>query len=440
VPLNRRDAVDAARSILDGPRASERQRLNRISAALKPNHPSLSLPPGAPVAMRNLATKAQTNFLPLIVDTLSQVMKVEGYRAARAPQNARPWETLWQPNQLDARQTGVHRSALAYGVSYVTVTPGDPSPVLRGVSPRQMTAVYADPGEDEWPLLALRDDGQMLRLYDEESVYFLTKPGDAPGAVDLIERRDHDLGVCPVIRFRDRMLLDGDEQMGVIEPILSIQERIDETVFGLLVAQYYSAFKQRYVIGWMPDDEAESFRASASQLWTFDDSPEQVKVGEFAETNLSGYLDSKDAGIKDMAAISQVPPQNFALGGVSNLSAEALASLEAGKDRKADEITTSLGESWEQVLRLGAAAAGDNESAQDTSAQVRWKDATARSLAQTVDAVGKMVQMLGFPREMAFELIPGLSDQDVERAVALSAEGDAVAQLARMLDTQAPEV
>jgi hypothetical protein len=31
------------------------------------------------------------------------------------------------------------------------------------------------------------------------------------------------MGVCPVVRFRDRMLLEGDEQFGIIEPLIDIQ-------------------------------------------------------------------------------------------------------------------------------------------------------------------------------------------------------------------------
>jgi hypothetical protein len=48
------------------------------------------------------------------------------------------------------------------------------------------------------------------------------------------------------------MLLDGEEVFGIVEPLIDIQKRIDETTFGMLVAQYYQAFKQRYIIGWLP--------------------------------------------------------------------------------------------------------------------------------------------------------------------------------------------
>ncbi len=49
----------------------------------------------------------------------------------------------------------MHRATLKYGWSYTTVLPGDTAPVIRGVSPRNMTAVYADDA-DPWPVYALQ--------------------------------------------------------------------------------------------------------------------------------------------------------------------------------------------------------------------------------------------------------------------------------------------
>ncbi len=422
--MNRRQAVDAARDIINGPRLEEAKRLDMIAKALRPRVPTVMLPKKASPVMQALAAKAQTNFLPLVIRTYSQVMKVGGYQSLGRSDNAPPWEH-WQTNGLDARQVGIHWSALAYGVSYATALPGDRGPAFHGYSPRQMTALYQDSVNDEFPMLALEVDGSLIRLFDEERVWYIGAENEKPRSgfantvtqsigpkFDYIEDRPHKLGVCPVVRFRDRMLLEGEEQYGIVEPLITIQERIDETTFGGLVAQYYAAFRQRYVIGWIPDDEATQLRASASDLWAFANS--EVKVGDFAETDLTRYLESKDSAVRDMASIAQVPAQNLGINALSNISAETLAGLEAGKDRNADEITTSFGESWELWFRLAASIAGDTASAEDYSAQVRWKDATARSLAQTVDALGKMVQMLGVPREAAWGRIPGTTDQDIE--------------------------
>jgi hypothetical protein len=113
-----------------------------------------------------------------------------------------------------------------------------------------------------------------------------------------------------------------------------------------------------------------------------------------------------------MAAIAQVPAQSLGVEGISNISAETLAALEAGKERKSDEIATSFGESWEQAFRLGAhAPTGTRRPPTDMSSQVKWKNTTARSLAQVTDALTKWVTSLGVNEKIARQWIPGWTDQ-----------------------------
>jgi hypothetical protein len=98
---------------------------------------------------------------------------------------------------MDARQTGVHRSALQYGASYASILPGDKAPVIHGYSPRRMTAIYEDTDVDEWPMMALDVNGPMLRLFDEECVYHIgveSYPAHRPGR-DGAHPRRHAVGV-----------------------------------------------------------------------------------------------------------------------------------------------------------------------------------------------------------------------------------------------------
>lgn len=457
-------ALEAARAIAYGPRIIEAERLNRISMALSPKNVltspdgvsyigdgngragfvTVEMPKNAPKAMQHLALKARTNFLPLIVKTFSSAMKVDGIMSATNPGNlSQAWSYAWQPNNLDARQTGIHKSALAYGASYVTVLPGDTGPVIKGVSPRQMTAVYQDPVDDDWPMMAVRVDGDIVRLYDEDMVYYIgieSQPRSGLGAAlqinhgvkwVFLEARAHDVGYCPIVRFRDRMLLEGEEQYGIVEPLLDIQRRVDETTFGLLVAQYYAAFKQRYVIGWVPKDESEELRASAAEFWAFKD--DTVKVGEFTETDLTRYIGSKDSALQDMAAIAQLPAQGLGVSGIHNVSAEALALIQGNQERESSEIMTSFGESWEMVARTAALIKGDSVTADDMSLEVRWKDTTTQSFAAVIDGLGKVAQMLGVPDEVLWSKIPGFTDQDIARAKAAVTQQDLMAQLQQTL-------
>lgn len=467
-------ALQAARNIWDGPRILEAARLNFIAAAVTPRRayseyieqpvtawnlgmPTVEMPKDAPQVMKNLAWKSRTNYLPAVLDVFSQLIKADGYLEANG-KPSRAWK-YWQANGMDARQTGINRAALTYGASYTSVLPGSmvvagetkDSPAIHGYSPRRMTAIYQDPTVDDWPMMALDVHGPMLRLIDEECVYYIGAekyPVSGLGAAQLqgdtsgmnwtyIERRTHGLPFCPVVRFRDRMLLDGEEQFGIVEPLLDIQRRLDETQFQMAIAQYYQAFKQRYVIGWVPQSEQEYLKTSASNFWAFAD--DNVSVGTLEGTDLQPYIASKESALADLSAIAQVP--GSALGTSSsaaprNVGSEAVASMDAGRDRKAGELRTSLGESYELMLRAAAVIDGDEAAASDTSSQIRWRDMTTTSPGAIVDALGKMQQMLGIPAQMLWKRVPGWTDQDQAEAENLVESGDALDRLLYTLNKQ----
>lgn len=405
-------------------RKAEQDTLDLIRKYWRGKQPlPIVIPKGVPSEVRKMAEMARINVVGLPIDVVGQALYVDGYRA-ETPENEAVWDT-WQANKMDARQIGVHRAALAYGASYVTVLPGDTAPVFRGRSPRTMTVAFAD-DDDDWPAFALERrkglKGRVTwRLFDETSVHTFVedtkerKPGDV-WAGQFVKSDDHNLGVCPVVRFRNHGDLDDeDEVLSEITPLMPLQDQMDFTTFDLLVAQHFTAFRQRYVMGWTGAGETEKAKAAASRLWTFDDP--DTKVGEFGQTDLGGYLDSRESTLQHLATISQTPP-HYLLGKLVNLSAEALAAAEAGQRRKIGQRETTFGEAWEQVFSLAAIITKQDVS---DGAQVRWRDTEARALASTVDALGKMAQMLDIPREVLWERIPGWTQQDVEAAKAAAA-------------------
>lgn len=447
MPLSASQAVDQALR-LKGVHIAERPHLDAVRRYWKGRQalPAV-IPASAPREVRTMAEIARVNICSIVVDTLAQSTFVDGYRTKGESDDAGVWK-VWQANRMDARQTGIHRAAFAYGAAYAVVLPGDPVPVIRGASPRNMTVVY---GEDpDWPMWALERLGRGLwRLYDDEAVYYLGEETNGfSDDLTFLEVREHRMGVTPVVRYLDECDLDGDDDArpphtdsrnvmvaGQVAPLMALQDQIDLTTFGLLVAQWYSAFRQRWAIGWVADDEAEKLKAGASQLWTFDKSPEGedgMKLGEFSQTDLKGYIESREASLRHAATLSQTPVHELT-GNLVQLSAEALAAAEAGRDRKVDERQTLLGESHEQTLWLVGRLTGIEV---PDDAEVQWRDTSARAFAATVDGLGKLTQMLGIPPQELWERVPGATRQDIERWKAAAESGDSFSLLADMLERQ----
>lgn len=447
--LSEGEVVDAAKVLLKL-REEEQRRLKKIARYMKGDASSVYVPRGARQEYKWLIQRAKVNILPLVVTVVAQALYVDGYRPAGSDKNTKAWD-VWQANRMDARQHGLHRAALKYGVSYAVVMPGKPVPVIRPMSPRRLTAFYEDPADDEWPEYALEETTlntikgkvRAVRLYDKTSRYDLEARERDGGKLNLVKVERHDLGVCPVVRYLNTADLDGDDCVrGEVEPLFEMQDQLNSTIFNLLMAQQYGAFRQRWVTGMaIPIDEnggpVEPFNAAVNRLWAAEDA--DTKFGEFSQTDLGGYLSSAEATVRHMATVSQTPPHHL-LGQMANLSAEALAAAESGLQRKIAERKSSFGESHEQTLRLTAHASGDAKGWEDLSAQVVWRDTEARALASTVDALGKLTQMLQIPPQELWERIPGVTQTDVARwrkaAEKAAKDADAMEQLNQMLDRQ----
>jgi hypothetical protein len=410
------------------------------------------IPSNAPAEVREMARVARVNMIKIVIESITQSLLVMSLRVPDDRDDAivdRAWE-IWQTNRMDARQSGLVRSTTAYGTGYQVVLPGRPTPVMRPVSPRQMTAMYGD--DDMWPVLALEwmPRSRSYRLYDNEAVYTLRTGKDSDKMETAGEPGQHGAGVTPVVRFRDAADLDEDDEpesglgsglrlaprskvtAGQVAPLVELQDQMNLTSFSLKAAEWYSAFRQRWVIGWK-GSSTEQMQAAASQMWTFDEDPDRMRVGEFGQTDLRGYLESRQETAKFAATLSQTPVHEL-IGELVNLSAEALAAAEIGRDRMVDERKIGQGESHEQALRLACAYEG-LDLPQD--AEVIYKDTSARAFGAVVDGLGKIAQMLQVPPQELWSRIPGATKQDVDRWKKAFAEGDSIAQLNTLLDSQA---
>lgn len=442
--MKRGDAVDLAERLLPAWR-TERDKIDRIDDYMRGKHDRPYRPRDSTAEYKRLEERSVSNQLPLVLKAIAQTLFVEGYRRSGASANAPSWE-VWQANGLDSRQRQVHRASLTFGVAYTTVLPGAPFPVIKGLSPRKMFAVYDDPAWDDWPRYALEVDTSevggerklMLRLYDDTEVHFLSADTASTGGAEWIESRVHDFGVCPVVRFPCDLDLEG-RYTGEIAPLIPVQNRINQITFDTNLVQSFGSIVIRTIAGMaLPEDTNEARQRKlemAADRFLVSEEPD-TKFGSIPGTPLDGYTKVRDQAVHDLAAQSQTPPQ-YLLGHMANLNAEALASTESGLMRKGSDHKHVFGEAWEQTLRLSDLARGDVAGWQDYSAQTIWRDTEARSLSQTVDALGKAAQMLGLPPEMLWSRIPGFTDQDVEEAKRLRREGDPLGQLAGELRRQA---
>lgn len=442
-----RDGAEALANELYAQWKREKERLDRIDAYLEGRHDMPYRPHQAKTEYATLARRAVTNLCPLIVTETVQALRVDGYRRKSDADNAAPWR-WWQVNGLDARQIALHDASLSYGLAYNVVLPGElangegDAPYIRGLSPREMYAAYADAAWDDWPMAAIRVKPQRgkavaIELLDETALYYLGSDDAESDPFRLISWEIHGANVCPVIKFADMPDLEG-RVTGQVEPYITNQDRINQDVFDRLLTQTYSSFKIRTATGIAIERDADGkpvkpIELERNRLLT---SPNKdAKFGSLEESEIKQFLEAEEQDVRRLATISQTPPTSL-LGDMTNLSADALVAAQIGKDNKADDRKMVYGERHEQTLRLASAIAGDAAGAQDFEAEVQWRDQQARSLAALADAYTKLAseEGLALPKELLWEKLPFLTQTDVERAKEMRRQADALARVVERIE------
>jgi len=426
--------------------------IGKVRRYLRGKHDLPYIPKGATDEFIELARRSITNWLPLISSTFVKNLFVDGYRTGRSAEMAPAWR-YWQANQMDARQSITMHGVVDYGVAHVLVGKGNPTPVIKPLSPQRSLAWYED-DDDDYPIAAIYRAGVTLSgehafdFYMGAYRYRYVRQGPRPldgmpndpynpfdgrdnewkfGELQLRSITPHGMGnFVPWVRFRERL---DDESTGVVRPLITVQDRINNTVFDLLMALQYASFRQRWATGLaIPRDQDEKlpdgtdnpnfgkpiqpFEAAVNRLWVSENS--ETKFGDFAQTDVAGHLSAYDSAVRTLVSIAESSPL-ILVGDLSNIAVEAFATLNDSMNKKVAEIKTLCGESWERVFALASMAAGESY---DETAQVKWRDTEPRSFAQIVDGLSKLYN-IGAPSEGLFELVPGLTDQDIQRWVEL---------------------
>lgn len=452
--------------------ARDSRKMNRIDRYINGHHDDPYMPDSAGPEYKLLAQRSVCNWMPLVVETPVQMLYVDGVRPGRdLPKGTRlselPEWNHWQNSRLDSRQAAIHRDALRYGHSFTITEKRDNGKVLtRGLSPRKTSAVFEDPANDDTPYAALTiltwpsRDGQALgaaHLWDEthrHDVTFKDWADTESVRVDTEHAVEHGASSCPVTRFAAQVDLDG-RTMGVVEPMIVLQNRINQTIFDMLVVQTYGAFKVRTISGMAPPHKMEREYDDVTGTWSlvpaldtdgkvimdeiqlsamrilFASDPE-TKFGSLDETPLDGYLAAIGDAYKTLSALAQMPP-HYVLGVIPNIAAEAMQAAETTLERRVALLKQVFGESHERNFRLASELGGSTEAADDYRLEVIWRDTEARALAKTADAFLKL-NTIGVPTKALVRELPGMTTEKADEWEALIDEADKAGELAAAID------
>jgi hypothetical protein len=404
---------------------ARRPAIVRLESYYRGEHPL----PEAPIRQQREYLKAlqrsRTNFMRLVIDATAQRLHVQGVRLGDNELGDRDsWTRIWQPNCLDADSRQVHVVALYAATSYVSVwnnPDDDTSPLISPEHPAEVI-VECTPGLRRRRAAALKvwqDDwtgDEFATLFLPDQVYKFKRVGTQVTAFgqitspmpiqlttswvlrDISETGDdsnpmpNPLGVVPIVPFRNNPSMC-DDGVSELADLTSIQDRINTTVFRRSMAEWLSAYRQKWVTGFKVEEDANGqpirpFDPGLDTLWVAEDPT--AKFGDFAEHNLDNYTGAMTADVHAMSAISQVPSHYLINTTGQPASGDSLKAAEAGLVAKVQDRMEPFSDAWEEVIRLGWQVL-DDPRGKVTDSEILWRSPEFRTEGELTDAVIKRV-------------------------------------------------
>ncbi|WP_417556154.1 phage portal protein [Microbacterium sp.] len=403
---------------------------------------------------QSLRDQSIANWMPLPVYAPIQRMRCEGLRSGIGKKyDAALWRDVWASNKLEARQTIIYESMMTHGRGIAGVWMNEKNAARPVVRPQSVRNVYIHPSEDD-PFTAdyavkiverqkapnalivpngSRDADYVAFVYDDTSFFRLTREG--AGWVDGGKTGGHPMRAVPFVTFDYRSNANG-EVFSPVDPLIPQQNAINTIRFNMLLAMQFSAYRQRVVTGFDPvlrdntgqivyqkDDKgayilrngqkvpmlADFGRAAVDRMLVFNG--DQTKVFDMPESNLSNYVEMLTEFLTQFFATSQVPPQ-YLLSRMANLSGDAISGAESTLTSLQGELKRYSNEGMVELFTLSARAAGMDEPHPDM--EMLYADTEVKSFAAIVDGISKLITS-GFPREAAWEMLPGANQPKVQR-------------------------
>lgn len=372
------------------------------------------------------------NLCAAVVDSVADRLKITGVDAGdtgSAELADQAW-TIWQRNRMDVRAPETHHEALLTGDGYALVWPDQEGKAVIWPLPACDVAVAYDPNRPGVLRRAARywwdeDDGRAhVDVFTPDQVERwvsraarkagtgLGNPGHFhefvavnTGGIEIESTIPHTAGRVPIVHFPN-MKHHGYGTSELVN-VVPLQRALNKTLCDLLVAQEFSAFRQRYATGFDLDDEdtADATEPGTDTRPPLDygndrmitSSDPDTKFGTFEASDITQYVEVLENFRAEIARVSGTPLHYLFITRGDFPSGEAMKSAEARFTRKVENRQASFGNQWEDLLAL-ALRIEDAELAVDGSMlSLEWESAEPTGLtvppaAGPTDANGERSQ------------------------------------------------
>lgn len=403
-----------------------------------------------------------------VVDTIADRLMVErfaiGSDETREEELERQADDIWLRNSMGKREREVYIEALTCGDAYVLVWP-DPEterPIIWPQSASQCSVRYSDEQPDRIILGTKRwreSDGQesriRLNVYHPDRIERWVTPQkkrEWPAKLDpqmFVPFTDDEAGAVvanqwdtvPLFHFANAGRT-GSYGTSELVKVIPLNNALNKTLADLMIAEEFSAFIQKVVIGVDADPEVQdgmimnpSGAHNARQLQGLATGAERIialasetaKIGEWSASALDQFEKVAEGWDARISRVTKIPVHYLTLSG-DFPSGRALRTAEAPFIPKVEADQRDFGEVWEDVQIL--ALRQDGTELDDTirdALSVVWRSAAPLAEEDKWDLVLQMTTT-GVPLPVALKRIGWTEDEIAELSSVREEEAEATMQ------------
>ncbi|MFD1249136.1 phage portal protein [Nocardioides ginsengisoli] len=401
-----------------------------------------------------------------LIGAIEERLNVQGFRTATdGPADDALWR-LWTDSGMTEASPLAHTEALGYGRSFGLVW-ADRSgrPVITVESARECAVIFdratrsRRAGIKRW----VEDErGHAVMFLPQKVIRFRTSSevrdsGDgAPGSLEgaqweQVETLPNPLGAVPLVPLVNRPSITNPYGRSELKDLQGLFDAMTKLQTDAMTTAESHASPRRWASGISLEEEADEngqptgevstghrFSSLPGRLWVSEDA--QSRFGEFAGSDLVGYVNLLAMLKRDMSSLSSLPSHYLGLFGDQPSSADAIRAAEASLVSLVRQKAHGFATAWAEVIRLAHAVEVGYFDPALVRLEVIWGSFETRSEGQAMDAASKGVASGILDPDFAAERLLGLTPTEAERnkeARQIRTREAAAAQLVNATATQA---
>lgn len=353
--------------------------------------PLAFLNPADREALKNRLVRLPVNYCRHAIETLADVLVVEGFTTDDASVPDLGLWQLWRRAGMVEKVDEAIRNALIFGRCPVIVWSA-PGGVTVSVESPTSCVVAGGVALKRWQA----DDLGHAVLYGPDEVVRLVTVSPVPvggvlpsGGWRVVERIPHNLGRLPVVELVHHK---GTSALADIEPLVDALTKI---MSDAMVTAEYTARPRRFTIGLDIKEDADGnpinpFTEGPLRVHQLEGDPQSVKYDQLDAAPLTPYTDLATQFIHIISALAAIPPHLSGIRQDQPASAEALRAAESQRSGRARSCHRMFGSKVSELVGLIYEISTGKPAPNVT--EPLWTDPETSSPAQAADAAVKLVQ------------------------------------------------